>query len=113
MPSGSGRTPGTDRAIRPVAGQFRRQNLTGQVHHIRRSAEEEWPSAIEPDPQMDDMAASDLATSTMRLRQSAVSSFCGWLVKREMLATNPVSKLDRPPHHREPPFVRPGEPVRR
>ena len=29
---------------------------------------------------MDDMAGSDLALSTMRARQSALSSFCGWLV---------------------------------
>jgi len=57
---------------------------------------------------MDDMAGSDLALSTMRVRQSVVSSFCGWLVKRGLLATNPVDKLDRPPHHREPPKQVPG-----
>lgn len=51
---------------------------------------------------MDDMAAEDLALSTMRVRQSTVSSFCVWLVKREVLAANPVAKLERPPHHREP-----------
>src|SRR5712692_9150460 len=57
---------------------------------------------------MDDMAAEDLALSTMRVRQSTVSSFCAWLVKREMLAANPVAKLERPPHHREPPKQVPG-----
>jgi site-specific recombinase XerD len=46
---------------------------------------------------MDDMAGSDLALSTMRVRQSAVSSFCGWLVKRDVLATNPsISWIVRP-----------------
>ncbi len=47
---------------------------------------------------MDDMAAEDLALSTMRVRQSTVSSFCAWLVKREILTANPVAKLERPPH---------------
>jgi integrase/recombinase XerC len=42
------------------------------------------------------------------VRQSTVSSFCGWLVKRDVLAANPVAKLDRPPHHREPPRQVPG-----
>jgi integrase/recombinase XerC len=44
---------------------------------------------------MDDMAAEDLALSTMRVRQSTVSSFCAWLVKREILTANPVAKLER------------------
>jgi integrase/recombinase XerC len=52
---------------------------------------------------MDDMANADLAVSTMRSRQSTVSSFCAWLVKRGVLATNPVASLDRPPHRREGP----------
>ena len=43
----------------------------------------------------------------MRVRQSTVSSFCLWLVKREFLATNPVEKLDRPKPQRQPP---PGVP---
>jgi integrase/recombinase XerC len=60
---------------------------------------------------MDDMAAEDLALSTMRVRQSTVSSFCAWLVKREMLTANPVAKLERPPHHREPPKQIPGPPI--
>ena len=57
---------------------------------------------------MDDMAAEDLALSTMRVRQSTVSSFCAWLIKREVLTANPVAKLERPPHHREPPNQIPG-----
>src|SRR2546425_2243380 len=57
---------------------------------------------------MDDMAGADLALSTMRVRQSTLSSFCAWLVKREMLTANPVTKLERPPHHREPPKQIPG-----
>ena len=57
---------------------------------------------------MDEMAASDLALSTMRCRQSVVSSFCAWLVKRRVLTANPVSQLDRPPHRREAPRQVPG-----
>jgi integrase/recombinase XerC len=52
---------------------------------------------------MDDMANADLALSTMRSRQSTLSSFCAWLVKRGVLPTNPVASLDRPPHRREGP----------
>src|SRR2546425_1655836 len=57
---------------------------------------------------MDDMAGADLALSTMRVRQSVVSSFCAWLVKRDVLAANPVARLGRPPHHWEPPQQIPG-----
>ena len=57
---------------------------------------------------MDDMAGSDLALSTMRARQSALSSFCGWLVKRAVLTANPVAQLDRPPHRRQAPKQVPG-----
>ena len=57
---------------------------------------------------MDDMAASDLAVSTIRVRQCTMSSFCAFLVKRQLVAANPVSLLDRPPHHREPPTQVPG-----
>lgn len=46
---------------------------------------------------MDDMAAADLALETMRVRQSVLSSFCAWLVKRGGLPSNPVARLDRPP----------------
>lgn len=52
---------------------------------------------------MDDMAATDLALSTMRTRQATLSSLCAWLVKRAILTTNPVAKMDRPPHRSEPP----------
>ena len=57
---------------------------------------------------MDDMGGSDLALSTMRSRQSALSSFCAWLVKRGGLGANPVAQLDRPPHRREVPRQVPG-----
>jgi len=39
---------------------------------------------------MDEMASADLSLSTMRARQSTVSSLCTWLVKRNVLSTNPV-----------------------
>jgi hypothetical protein len=52
---------------------------------------------------MDDMASCDLALSTMRSRQSTLSSFCCWLVKRGVLQANPVAAMDRPPHRMEPP----------
>ena len=57
---------------------------------------------------MYDMAGADLALSTMRVRQSSLSSFCAWLVKRDVLPANPVAKLERPPHRREPPTQVPG-----
>jgi len=60
---------------------------------------------------MDDMAAADLALETMRVRQSVLSSFCGWLVKRGVLSSNPVARLDRPPHRREAPKQVPGSAI--
>lgn len=57
---------------------------------------------------MDNMAAADLALSTMRVRQSTLSSLCAFLVKRGYLDTNPVARLDRPPHRREAPRQVPG-----
>ncbi len=57
---------------------------------------------------MDDMAAADLALETMRVRQSVLSSFCSWLVKRGVLPSSPVARLDRPPHRREAPKQVPG-----
>ena len=57
---------------------------------------------------MDSMAHADLSLSTMRVRQSTVSSLCGWLVKRGHLDTNPVARLDRPPHRHEAPRQVPG-----
>ena len=52
---------------------------------------------------MDEMAARDLTLGTIRSRQSALSSFCNWLVKREALQANPIAGMDRPPHRIEPP----------
>lgn len=57
---------------------------------------------------MDAMAAADLALSTIRVRQSTLSSFCAWLVKRGVLTANPMARLDRPPHRREAPRQVPG-----
>jgi integrase/recombinase XerC len=57
---------------------------------------------------MDAMASDDLALSTMRSRQSTLSSLCNWLVKRGILSANPVAKLDRPPHRKDPPRQVPG-----
>ena len=50
---------------------------------------------------MDEMASDNLALSTMRSRQSTLSSFCAWLVKRGVLQANPVATMDRPPHRME------------
>lgn len=61
---------------------------------------------------MDQMASEDLALSTMRSRQSTVSSFCNWLVKRGILQANPVVRLDRPPHRKESPRQVPGPELR-
>jgi site-specific recombinase XerC len=60
---------------------------------------------------MDDMAGTDLALSTMRSRQSALSSFCGWLVKRGVLSANPVAQMDRPPHRPKAPEQVPGSAI--
>jgi site-specific recombinase XerC len=57
---------------------------------------------------MDDMASADLSRSTMRVRQSTLSSLCTWLVKPSVLSMNPVLKLDRPPQRREVPKQIPG-----
>jgi integrase/recombinase XerC len=60
---------------------------------------------------MDEMAGADLALETMRVRQSVLSSFCVWLVKRQVLPSNPVAGLDRPPHRREAPKQVPGSAI--
>jgi site-specific recombinase XerD len=60
---------------------------------------------------MDSMAAADLALGTMRVRQSTLSSLYAFLVKRGHLDTNPVSRLDRPPHRREAPRQMPGSSI--
>jgi integrase/recombinase XerC len=99
-----GKTEGGVRSYRWNLEQFlvfvrSREGRLAKVMDLTASAIQAW---------MDDMAADDLALSTLRVRQSTVSSFCAWLVKREMLTTNPVTKLERPPHHREPPRQIPG-----
>ena len=60
---------------------------------------------------MDSMAAADLALSTMRVRQSTLSSLCAFLMKRGHLDTIPVARLDRPPHRREAPRQVPGSAI--
>ena len=99
-----GKTEGGVRTYRWNLEQFlvfirNRDGRLARVTDLAASTAQAW---------MDDMAAEDLALSTMRVRQSTVSSFCAWLVKREMLTANPVAKLERPPHHREPPRQIPG-----
>lgn len=71
-----------------------REGRLARVSDLNRETIQAW---------MDHMAADDLALSTMRARQSTLSSFCAWSVKRGVLHANPVAMLDRPPHRREPP----------
>src|SRR2546429_3588689 len=52
---------------------------------------------------MDQMADADLALSTMRSRQSTLSSFCSWLAKPVSPAKKPRAKPQRPPYERLPP----------
>ncbi len=73
-----------------------------RVGDLRSDAVQAW---------MDEMAGADLALETMRVRQSVLSSFCAWLVKRGVLPSNPVSRLDRPPHRREAPKQVPGSAI--
>jgi integrase/recombinase XerC len=99
-----GKTEGGVRTYRWNLEQFlvfvrNGQGRLAKVADLTASAIQAW---------MDDMAADDLALSTMRVRQSTVSSFCAWLVKREILTANPVATMERPPHHREPPKQIPG-----
>jgi Phage integrase, N-terminal SAM-like domain len=102
-----GKTEGGVRTYRWNLEQFlvfvrNRDGRLARVTDLTASTLQAW---------MDDMAAENLALSTMRVRQSTVSSFCAWLVKREMLTANPVAKLERPPHHREPPSQVPGSSI--
>jgi integrase/recombinase XerC len=94
-----GRTNGGVEAARWVLERFLRfvRARTGRharVTDLTGETVQQW---------MDDMAAHDLALSTMRTRQAILSSFCAWLVKRQILTANPVATLDRPPHRSEPP----------
>jgi site-specific recombinase XerC len=47
----------------------------------------------------------------MRVRQSTLSSLCAFLVERGHLDTNPVARLDRPPHRRAVPRQVPGSAI--
>jgi integrase/recombinase XerC len=94
-----GKTEGGVQAYRWNLEQFlvftrARFGRIGRVSDLTRTVLQEW---------MDDMAARDLALGTMRIRQSTLSSFCTWLVKREALPANPIIGMDRPPHPIEPP----------
>src|SRR6266545_4621006 len=82
-----------------VAGRRGRPACVGDVEPVTIQA---W---------MDCMAAADLALGTMRVRQSTLSSLCAFLVKRGHLDTNPVARLDRPPHRREAPRQVPGSAI--
>jgi len=99
-----GKTEGGVRTYRWILEQFlifirNRHGRLARVTDLTSPMIQAW---------MDDMAGADLALSTMRVRQSTVSSFCAWLVKRDMLVANPVAKLERPPHRPEPPKQIPG-----
>jgi site-specific recombinase XerD len=99
-----GKTEGGVKTYRWMLEQFlmfvrNTQGRPARVSDLSATTIQDW---------MDDMAGGDLALSTMRVRQSALSSFCGWLVKRRVLAANPVAQLDRPPHRRESPKQVPG-----
>jgi len=94
-----GRTKGGVAATRWVLERFirfvrQREGRHARVTDLTGETLQQW---------MDDMAATDLALSTMRTRQATLSSLCAWLVKRAILMTNPVAKMDRPPHRSEPP----------
>jgi integrase/recombinase XerC len=54
---------------------------------------------------IDDIAGDDLGPNTLRCRIATLSSLCTWLVKRGVLAANPVDQIDRPPRRHEPPAV--------
>lgn len=94
-----GRTEGGVQTARWSLEQFLlfvrdRWGKIARLLDLNRATIQEW---------MDDMAARDLSVSSMRTRQSTLSSFCTWLVKREVLPANPVVGMDRPPHRIEPP----------
>jgi site-specific recombinase XerD len=99
-----GKTEGGVRTYRWILEQFlifirNRYGRLGRVNDLTPPVIQAW---------MDDMAGADLALNTVRVRQSTLSSFCMWLVKRDALTTNPVVKLERPPHYQEPPKQVPG-----
>jgi len=100
-----GKTEGGVRAYRWTLQQFlkfvqRSEGRPATVDDLTPATIRAW---------MADMATQDLALTTMRVRQSTVSSLCFWLVKRDLLTTNPVEKLDRPKlQRRSPPGVPDG-----
>jgi integrase/recombinase XerC len=94
-----GKTEGGVKTYRWNLSQY--LEFVGGLRGRRACVGDVEPSTIQA--WMDSMAAADLALSTMRVRQSTLSSFCAWLVKRGHLAANPVARLDRPPHPREAP----------
>src|SRR5438094_1927702 len=102
-----GKTEGGVRTYRWILEQFlvfvrNRYGRLARLTDVTPQTTPEW---------MDDIAGADLALSTMRVRQSTLSSFCAWLVKRDLLVANPVANLERPPHHREPPKQVPGSEI--
>jgi site-specific recombinase XerD len=99
-----GKTEGGVRTYRWNLEQFlnfirNREGRAARVTDLKANTIQAW---------MDDMAAADLALSTMRVRQSTLSSLCAWLVKRQIIVANPVAQVDRPPHRREAPRQVPG-----
>ena len=102
-----GKTEGGVRTYRWNLEQFlifvrRQEGRLAKVGDLNADTIQAW---------MDNMAGDDLALGTLRARQSTVSSFCTWLVKRSALSANPVAKLDRPPFRRDPPSQVPGADV--
>lgn len=73
-----GKTEGGAQAYRWNLDQFlvfgrSRFGRVARLSDLSRAVIQDW---------MDDMASRDLALATMRSRQSTLSSFCTWLVKR-------------------------------
>ncbi len=94
-----GKTEGRVQAYRWNLEQFlvfvrAHRGRVARPSDLTRAILQEW---------MDDMASQNLSLGTMRIRQSTLSSFCTWLVKREVLLANPIIGMDRPPHRIEPP----------
>jgi site-specific recombinase XerC len=102
-----GRTPGGVRTYRWNLEQFlafvrKAEGRLARVGNLNAETIQAW---------MDAMSGADLAASSMRVRQSALSSLCSSLVKRNLLSANPVAKLDRPQHRREAPRQVPGSDI--
>jgi integrase/recombinase XerC len=96
-----GRTDGGVKTYRWNLEQFLtfvrvRRNRLGRVTDLTVPTIQSW---------MDEMVASDLGANTLRCRLATLSSFCQWLVKRQILSTNPVTPIDRPPRRDKPPAV--------